>query len=386
MNAKKMFTHKTFFLAFILIMLSGGCTQTSLSYGIVGTPAVSADGKYMTILVAESRGTTRQVNGGYRATDYSTAYWLKQYETASGKLVKKRKIVTNAEAQNLKVSCYGGCNDKIWLQCDELIACNINGLQEVVNEEMLFTANNLNKDNFPDDGWFIEEQVSKGFIYITGTNGTKYSIDLNTLKIGSKNDPEIKTADDFYNDLQRMHSGNKSCGSSSYVMDEKIFIIAKDSSTAINIQPGNNDEDPVYANMTLFTAGFTTSSIATHTFYRFSNMHQLPGAAYLNGRFLKDVSSNQIIKAKEPGIFYILHNINPGNNAQSVLTCIDSSNKPIWQLNTGLSTTLANCIAKDQYCIMIGNKHPIISPPIGSDMLCIIHLASGKMHTVSIEN
>jgi hypothetical protein len=183
-----------------------------------------------------------------------------------------------------------------------------------------------------------------------------------------------------------MHSGNESCGFSSYLMDEKIFILAKDSSTAMNIQPGNNDEGAVYADLPLFTARYTTSSIATHTFYRFSNMHQLPGAAYLNGRFLKDVSSNQIIKAKEPGIFYILHNINPGNNAQSVLACIDSSNKTIWQLNTGLSTTLANCIAKDQYCIMIGNKHPIISPPIGSDMLCIIHLVSGKMHTVSIEN
>jgi hypothetical protein len=160
-----------------------GCLSSHNTYGVVGRPAVSEDGKNITVLLAVSEATTNQVNGGFRQTTYSTSYWLKQYETATGKLLDKKKIISDAEKDKLLAFCFGGYTDKIWVHTYGLKAYSLASLEEVVNEEKLAAANGFNKNNFPQEARFIDEAVAEGHIVFTAESRDKYNIDLTTQKI-----------------------------------------------------------------------------------------------------------------------------------------------------------------------------------------------------------
>ena len=366
-------------MVFVLLLLNS-CTQISYTYGIVGTPAVSTNGKLVTVLVAESEATTRQENGGYRSSSYNTLYWLKQYETATGKLVRKKKIIAAAEKMNMLPLCYGGYADKIWLHTSGLAAYDMNTLEEVVNEEMLLKQNSFDANNYPIDQRFIEEKIAEGYIIFTAMDGAKYSIDISTLKISSENGIAKSNTTSQYEMLHKITYGVRND-----TINEKMYILAKDSATAMSSYPGNSDNEAVYKRLYLFAASYATSKIGKHIFYRYSSMKKLSGASYLNGIFLKDFKTNKIIQLQKPGIYIILNNDSLNNNAQSILTAIDESNQTIWQINTSLSTKLANCIVKNNYCIITGNKHYLLAPHTGSDMLCVVNMQTGKMSSPSIK-
>lgn len=78
-------------LAAGFMVLMEGCISTYNTAGIVDVPVVSSDNKYLVAVVAESEALSHQENGGFIQTSYSTSYWLKQYEIATGKLLKKKK-------------------------------------------------------------------------------------------------------------------------------------------------------------------------------------------------------------------------------------------------------------------------------------------------------
>jgi hypothetical protein len=149
--------------------------------------------------------------------------------------------------------------------------------------------------------------------------------------------------------------------------------------------PGNSDNEAVYKRLYLFTASYATSKMGNHLFYRYSSMKKIPGTSYLNGIFLKDFTTNKIIQLKKPGAYLVLHNDSLSNNAKSILTAIDENNHTIWQTNTGLSTKLTNCVVKNNCCIIAGNKHYLLAPHTGADMLCVVNLQTGKMATPSVE-
>lgn len=363
-----------------LIIFTNGCTQTSITYGIVGSPAISNNGKLVTVLVAESKATTRQENGGYRSSSYNSSYWIKQYETATGKLVRKKKIIAAAEKMNMLPLCYGGYADKIWLHTSGLAAYDITTLEEVANEEMLLKQNNFDANNFPIDQRFIDEKVADGYIRFTAMDGEKYRIDISTLKITSENEIAKNTTTPQYEMLHKIIYGVRND-----TMNEKMYILAKDSATAMNSRPDNSDNEAIYKRLYLFAASYTTSKIGNHIFFRYSSMKKFPGTSYLNGIFLKDFKTNKIVQLQKPGAYIILHNDSLTNEANSILTAIDENNHTLWQINTGLSTKLANCIVKNNYCIITGNKHYLLSPHIGSDMLCVINMQTGKMATPSVK-
>lgn len=374
----------SFLFAAVYMLLLTGCTQYSVSYGVINHPAVSNDGKITVVLVAESRGTTYQVNGGYRATDYNTSYWLKQYENASGKLLKKKKIITNAEQQNILPLCYGGFGDKIWLHTSGLKAYSLSSLDEEVTEDQLAAENHFDKINFPADQRFDADNINEGYIKFSAGDGTKYIIDLSSLKI--HNEKNVATHKKNSNTPQQLlhNAGRITLGVRWDTLNNNIFMLAKDSAAAGNSSPGNSEEGPVYKTLYLFTANFTTHSIGSHSFYSYKNLRRLPGAAYLNGFFLKDFGSGKIIKLLQPDAYIILHNDSLTGNARSVVSAVDTGNQILWQLNTGISTHLAGCTVKNNSCILTGNRHPIISPHIGSDMLCIINIKAGKLQTISL--
>jgi hypothetical protein len=365
--------------AAVFSMLLNSCTQTSYTYGIVGTPAISANGQYVTLLVAEIKSITRQVNGGYRSTDYNTDYWLKLYETATGKLIKKKKIITAAEDKNMLPLCYGGYGDKIWLHSNELKAYNISSLEETVNEGKLATGNGFDKNNFPYDSRFLDAFVSDGYINFISPNGDKYRIDLDDLKIRSQKTAVKNPQESINQQLHLLNTDHVTYGVRCDTLNGSMYMLAKDSAAAMGIYPGNSDEERVYKKLHLFTANFSTDNVGNHRFYRYSNMQRMAGASYLNGVFLKDFTSNKIVRLQKPAAYVIMHNDSLSNNARSMLTAIDKSNNTIWQLNTGICTKIANCTVKKNYCIIIGNKHSLIAPHIGSDMLCLVNLETGKM-------
>jgi hypothetical protein len=385
MFKKNIFSTIIILFAACLIMLLNGCTQTGYTYGIVGTPAVSADGQYITVLVAESKGTTHQVNGGYRSTDYHTSYWLKLYETATGKLIKKKIIVEAAEEKNMLVVCYGGYGNKIWLHTNWLTAYDINSLEELVNEKTLARQNNFDVNNFPDDQRFIVEGMANGHIRFTATPGARYVIDLNSLKISNEKESPKNAGNTINQQLRFLNTHNAVYGVRSDTLNSIMFILAKDNNSAINSYPGNSDNEPVYKRMYLFSATYTLNKTGSHEFYLYSNLKQFFGPSYLNGIFLKDFNTDKTVRLQKPGAYIILHNDSLGNNSKSILTAIDESNNPIWQLNPGLSTMLTSCVATNKYCIITGNKQNLLGPHIGSDMLCVVNIETGKMVTPSIK-
>jgi len=282
------------------------------------------------------------------------------------------------------VICYGGFGDKIWLYTSGLTAYNISNLEEVVNETKLAEQNRFDINNFPDDPRFIDEMLTDGYIRFTAINAEKYCIDVNTLKITSAIELPGIAVEKINEKIRSQVTHHDRYGLRIDTSGSKIYILAKDSANAMNSYPGNSDDEPVYKRLYLFSTNFTIRQIGNHQFYDYMNMKILSGASYPNGIFLKDLAENKVFQLKKPDGYLILHSDSLTNEARSIVTAIDKNNNMLWQINTGLSTRITNCIVKNKYCILTGNRHYLLGPHIGSDMICVIDLESGKQTTPSI--
>lgn len=367
------------------LLTLNSCIQISYTYGVVGNPAISADGKYAVVLVAESKAVSKQENGGYWSTGYKSSYWLKLYETATGKFIKKKKIISSAEQSNMLPICYGGYGDRIWLHTNGLKAYDISSLDEIVNEEKLAMENSFSTVNFPDDQRSIYEMVADGYIRFTARDGNKYRLDLGILKIKNEKEFPLSATEKLNEQLHQQMSLRITYGVRCDTMNNKMWILAKDSATAIDTNPNNTDNEYSYKLLSLFTADYTISATANHQFYRTSNFKKLKGTSYPNGIFLKDFSTNKVVRLQKNGAYIVLHNDSLGDNSKALLTAIDESNNASWQVNTGLNSRIGNCIVKGNYCVLAGNKEYLLSPHVGNDMICVINTETGKMQKLSIK-
>jgi hypothetical protein len=372
-------------IAFVIgfIYLIKGCLSSHNTYGVVGRPAVSADGKTITVVVAVSEATSYQVNGGYRRTTYNTSYWLKQYETATGKLLQQKKIDSHAEKDNLLALCYGGFADKIWVHTYGLKAYSLSNLDEVVNEEKLAAANGFNKNEFAKEERFIDEAVTEGHIIFTAESGDKYKIDLATEKITPYNDTQSDKEMAIQKILRRYNHNNGFTGSRCDTINGKMYMLAKDSTDAAELQPTNADAEPVYKKLNLYTSSFTQSSYGNHSVFSKKSIVQMQGCNYINGMFVTD--NGTTIKPPSPGLLLIMHNNIVGHAARSLITNIDNTGHSLWQCNTGISTKIINCVSARDYCIVSGNKDAITAPHIGCDMLCVVNLQNGTVVKLALE-
>jgi hypothetical protein len=249
----------------------------------------------------------------------------------------------------------------------------------------LAADNAFDKNNFPDDLRFIDEAVPDGYIRFTSTTGNKYHIDLSSLKISREKEETKEPEDPFAKRLRLLNKSNETYGYRNDSLQGKMYILAKDSTGAMKTYPGNSTNEAVYKRLCLFTAKYTISNFGNHKIYHYTNLEKLSGADYLNPVFLKDFTTGATVHLQKPGAYIVLHNDSLTNNAKSIITAIDDSNRAIWQLNTGISTKLAYCMVKGKYCILIGNKHSILSAHFGSDMLCIVNMESGKIVSPTIK-
>ena len=366
------------------VFLLRGCLQKHNNYGVTGVPVVSADGRLLVVVVAENEATTYSQNGGYRRTTYSTSYWLKQYDTETGKLLKKKKLVKASELNNRSVACYGAYEGYIWLHTDQLRAYEVGSLDEKYNEEKIAAAGNINPDIFPYEERLIRPAVENGYIDFFSNSGEEYRLTLSRLEIIPKADlPEEKntksasTSHVFHQDDYGVRSDS---------MHGKMFIFAKDSTEARNSSPGSYSLHEVSYRMKLFTATYTTRVFGSHRIFSYDGVQRTGEATYLNPCFAKDSYQDKVIQLANPDGFLVIQQDVLGNNSRAVFTRIDTANRKVWETKSPVSTKIADCIFTGNYCIVTTNKDYAFSPFIGKDALCIINTGNGKLVLPSLKD
>lgn len=366
-----------------LIITSAGCLERHNNYGVEGIPVISDDGKYLVAVIAESEAMTYSENGGFRKTTYSTSYWLKKYETATGKLLQKKGLIFSAEKTNSTATCYGSCDNKIWLYINGLQAYDFSNLQEVVNEEKLAAGNGMKKNIFPYGDRLINPSVENGYIDFIADNGDEYRILLKNLKIINKEDIEQKGRETgrWVSRLLKKDDYGVRCDTFGTAM----FALAKDSAAAANCSPVNNSVNEVMYRMRLYKANYSTRQLGNHDSFDYSNITQQGNTTYLNPCFAKDYYSDKAINLLQPAGYLIIHQDVLSSNSKAILTRVDVNNKKIWETATGVSTRIAQCITSGKYCIITANTSYMLSPHVGKDALCIIDTETGTIIQAAIE-
>lgn len=363
------------FAAGFIFMLKG-CLQKHNNYGVVGMPAASADGNFVVVVVAENEATTYSENPTYRKTTYSTSYWLKQYETATGKLLKKKKLIGHAELNNRAVASYGAAGNNIWLHIDKLRAYDINTLEEATNEEKIAAANGMGKQVFPYEDRLMRPAVEKGYIDFTNDNGDEYRLLLDGLKIKGKASLPNDESNEERNINRLLH--NDDYGTRSDTLNNKMYILAKDSSLAANTSPNNYSLHETAYRMKLFAAGYTVKKFGPNDSYAYGNIYRVGDSTYLNPCFAKDMYHDAVIHLSSPDGFLLIHQDVLGEKSKAVITRIDTNGKKVWESAIGASTKIENCILGGKYFIISTNKDYMFSPHAGKDALCIINIENGN--------
>lgn len=355
--------------------LFSSCTSKQNTYGVIGAPAIRNDGKYAAVLIAESEGTTYQKNGGYRPTDYKNIYWLKLFETATGKLIKKKKLYEAKEPDNHTILCYGGFNDKIWLYGDGLWAYNISDLEVAANQRTLAAANNFDVNDFDDDPRYLAAVLDKGYINFMSYSKQKYRLNLTDLKITKRDAAEKETA----KSINAMLHHDDAYGIRCDTFNNTVFALAKDVAQVMEYSPADTENKEVWYRMHFYNASYSIKQLGNHKSFTLFNVKQQGGSSYLNPCFLKNISTDNVIHLTQPTGYLIMHQDTTGSTAKAILTRADTNNNKIWKTLTGVSTKIGNCTVSSKYCIITTNTNYMLSPHIGKDALCIIEMETGKI-------
>lgn len=382
MPVKKAVSIKLILILYLITMFLNSCTQHDYKYGFTESAAISSDGRSIAVLAAETEVTTKQVNGGYRSSTNNTTYWLKLYELPSGKFLKKKLITENAEKQNITVLSYGGYGDNIWIHSNKMEVYNINTLEKVADEVSISEQNQADPFNFPIDQRFIDEMLSDGYMLYRGMDSKQYKIDAGNFKITMLDKLTPEQISIRNRKITESTQQQKIRGFRTDTISNNMYMLAKDNATAKDINPGNESADDIFSSLHFYKAEYSVSKFGSYHSYQKENLAQQPGNSYYNGRFLKDYNSGRIIKTDNGNGYLIISLEKPTNETATILSSVDTGNKIIWQTNTGLSSRINHCFANKNYCVITGNKHYIISPPVGSNMISIIDLKNGKLTTL----
>jgi hypothetical protein len=373
-----------FLIGFMFVIK--GCLTFQNTYGAVGTPVISSDGRLVVMLIAESEATNYQENGGYRKTTYHTSYWLKSYDAQTGKLLKKKKIVSAAEKQNMTPIAYGGFGDNIWLSVDKIKAYNINTLEESINEKTIIEKNQFDAGIFPYEERFINEAVATGFIYFTATTGDRYRLNLSDIKITALSDESKADQEEFIRNMHFKYEKDGLSGTRCDTLNQNVLILSKDMESAEDSSPENSQVYPVYKKLYLFKADYTVRPLGDHLTYDYTNLVKTGDSSYINGFFLKDSKTGKTAKPTKKNTYLVVHHENISSNAKTILTAIDDNNKIFWSTNTGLSTKVETAIIKDHLCVLVGNKDPLAGSFIGNDMVCLVDMENGKLINIKVSD
>jgi hypothetical protein len=367
----------------IPLLLLGGCLRTFDNYGVTGTLVANAGNTTVTVLVAENNAVNYQKNGGYVKTTFSTIYWLKQYETASGKLTRKKKVFTPDESNKLSIACYGRHGNNIWMHINGLRAFDINTLEEVTNEKKIAAANGVSKTIFPLDDRLIIPNIEKGIINFITDNGEAYCLTLNDLVISKKGEEQdTKVTEKKLSRLINADDYGVRCDTFS----NHMFAFAKNQDAAKELSPEQGDISETAYRMKLFKAEYSIHKLGMHNSFTYQNIQEATTATYLNPCFAADTYTGNVIHLANPGGYIIIHQDVLGEKSKALITRIDINGKVLWERQTGVSTKIDNCILQGKYLVISANKEYMFSPFIGKDALCIIDTASGNIIQPSLKD
>lgn len=363
-------------IGLILLLLLPGCLRKFDNYGVVETIVSNPGNTNVTVLVAENNAISYQKNGGYIKTTYTTTYWLKQYETSTGKLIQKKKVFTPSEANRTSIACYGRYGNKIWMHIDGLVAYDINSLEEVNNEKKIAAANKVSRTIFPLDDRLITPNLEKGYIDFIADNGEAYRLTLTNLKISNK--VEEDNTDAAEKKINRfLHDDDYGVRCDTF--NNKLFAFAKNETAAKESSPDHGDISETAYRMKLFKTDFSIRKLGIHNSFTIENIQQAVNETYLNPCFAADTYNRNIIHVSNPGGYLVIHQDVLGEKSKALITRIDANGKVIWEKNTGVSTKIAGCTLQGKYLFLSTNKDYMHSSFIGQDALCIINIENGNI-------
>lgn len=364
-------------LALAFLFLMSGCLRKFDNYGVVDTIVSNPSNSSVTVVVAENNAMSYQKNGGFIKTTYSTTYWLKQYETATGKLIQKKKVFKPSEANKLSIACYGRFGNNIWMNIDGLVAYDINSLEQVTNEKAIATANGVSKTIFPLDDRLVKPNLEKGYIDFIADNGEAYRLTLNNLKIDKKEVEENDT-EAAERKISRMFQDDD-YGVRCDTFGNKLFAFAKNETAAKESSPDRGDISETAYRMKLYIADYSIRKLGMHNSFTVENVQQALNATYLNPCFAMDTYNGRIIHLADPGGYIIIQQDVLGEKSKAIVTRIDTSGKVIWEKPTGISTKIGSCTLQGRYLLLSTNKDYMLSPFIGKDALCIVNIQDGNI-------
>ncbi len=371
------------FCVILLPVLFTGCLGKFDNYGVTDAIVSNAGNTSVTVLVAENNGTNYQENGGYVKTTYRVSYWLKQYEIATGKLIKKKKVFLPSEANQKNIACYGRHGNNIWMFIEGLTAFDINTLEEVTNEKKIATANGVSKTIFPLDDRLITPNIEKGIINFITDNGEAYRLSLNDLVISKKR--EEQDTDPVKKQVNRL-STEDDYGVRCDTLNNKLFAFAKNEAAANELSPEHSDISETAYRMKLFKAGYSIHQLGMHNSFTYNNMQEATTATYLNPCFAADTYTGNVVHLANPDGYIVIHQDLLGEKSKALITRIDVTGKMIWEKQTGVSTKIKSCVLQGKYLIIATNKDYMLSPFIGKDALCIIDTGNGNIIQPSLND
>jgi len=381
---KRLQSATTTLLLLLFTLAETGCLQKFDNYGVVDTIVCNEDNSTVTVLVAENNATSYQQNGGYIRTTYHTTYWLKQYENATGKLLKKKKIFKPSDADKLSIRCYGRHNNKIWMHINGLTAYDIRTLEEVSNEEGIAAANGVKLTIFPADDRLITPHIKKGCIDFIADNGEAYRLRLQDEKIINR-DTYADETEETENKISRFLQDDV-YGTRCDTFQQKIFAFAKNEEDAKSCRPGNTDIAERAYRMKLFISGYSLHKLGMHNSFAFENIQEVATETYLNPCFARDTYSGNTIHLSQPDGYLVIQQDVLGEKSKALITRIDCSGKKIWEKSCGVSTKISGCTKEGKYLFLSTNKNYMLSSFIGKDALCIIDTENGNIITPSLKD
>lgn len=335
--------HRSIVLVPVLLIVIGigvfsflkGCHQTNTNYGVIGMPALSLDGKMVVVLVAENDGVTSQVNGGYRKTEYTTTYWLKQYETRTGKFLKKKKVLKTGRLDNREVTCKGVEGNTIWLDIDRVRAFDIASLEETDLKE----------------AWVSGKE--------SGSSASKPN----------------------YNKLLHKENYGVRCDT----QNKQAFILARSKENAMDTRPGFTDLEGSAYPMQFYSVSYSLEKIGLYNRYTYTSLQKLGETHYFDPCLAVDNYLDQVIRLNDPDGYIIIHQVKTGNESKAVFARVDFQGKKLWETTTDLSPRISYCVFRDGMVAITTNKDNMHSPHLGKDALCILDTRSGAFVKPSLD-
>lgn len=382
--------NKLLLLILLAVLVGGvlfylkGCYQFKANFGVVGSPLLSEDGRVVVVAVTENLGVTYQVNGGYRKTDYRTICWLKQYDTHTGRLLKKKKLFKITDENQLSIKTLGVIGPLCWIHSDQLRAYDIVTMEEKFDQRSIAASNGLPADVFPRDARLIRPELEKGYIDFFSDNGEPFRLFLKDLKIYKKKDlpPDPRPSNEEIHNRRDRQEGDY--GERCDTFGNQVFMWAKNIQEAENLRPGKTDLEPAGREFQLYHSPYTISLLGLYNSYTYTDLQAAGEIRYWNPAFARDYYTNQVIHLRQPDGYLVIHQNASGTAAKALLTRLDTARHKVWESTTGVSTGISYGVFRNNVYAFATNKDLLFGPFLGKDALCLVQVDTGKLVSVDL--